>query len=213
MAPSSGSIPASTLADRLARQANQELAYVRRMERSFLAGAVKPHDVLRVYAGGYLTFYTKLERTIEDLFIELLTGKMILTAQSTRVLVRVSSRSVARAVINGTRAYSDWLPFDQHTLKRAPAFFADGKPFQNVSSADKRLFEDAGVIRNAIAHGSEFSLQKFQKRFTLDQFGGFNLPPQQRRPAGYLRGIHAGRQTRLDYRVTELVAAVQRLCS
>lgn len=207
------SVPASKIADRLVRQAIHDLAHVRRMDRLYRQGQVKSKDVLRIYRGAYLGFFTQVERALEDPFIGLLTGKVVHATQQCRPRILIPTRPAAVAIINGTNSYTDWMPFDKHTLKRAPAFFVGGEPFKSISKPDRKVLEDATTLRNAIAHGSEHALRQFQRVFAKDNFGAFIIPPQQRNPATYLRGIHAGTQTRLEYRITEIVAVIGRMCA
>lgn len=178
------------------------------MEKLALQGILPPKDILRVYSGAYLGFYNCVEQAVEELFVGLVTGR-VMHARKVRPLLTVKSDLAARRIIAAGRSYADWLPFDKNTRPRAKAFFVGGKPFLDVNNDDRGVLDRYSVIRNAIAHGSRYALARFQEEFV----DGKSLPPQQKQPAGYLRGTHAGAQTRLEFIVTELTAVVRRLCA
>lgn len=214
MPPITTAASTTTIGNRLTQLALRDLAHVRRIDSLYLRGKVKQTDVLRVYAGTYLNFYTQVERALEDLFLGLLTAKLVHASQPVRAHVVIPKRSIAIGIINGANSYTDWMPFHKFTVKRASGFFAGGLPFEKVNKADRKILEEASTLRNAIAHGSEHALRQFERVFTIDpSTRRYIIPPKQRNPASYLRGIHAGPQTRLAYRITALVAVVTRMCS
>lgn len=57
-------------------------------------------------------------------------------------------------------------------------------------------------MRNALAHGSTRSVKQIRREFT----DSLSLPPEQQRPAGYLRGQHAAGQTRFEHLLAECIA-------
>jgi len=100
------------------------------------------------------------------------------------------------------RPYADWLPFDR-TEKRAEMFFRAGRPFTNLDIPKKDTLRKAHLIRNAIAHANRSSIQRFEE----DVIGVTPVPPRERYPAGFLRGllIAAPPQTRYEDYVAPLV--------
>lgn len=176
------------------------------MERLAAGGELGQADLRRVYAGAYLSFYTYTERSIERLFLGLLMERFDLVG--VRPLVDVRSELVARAIVVGGRSYADWLPLERHTVPRAQAFLSQGKPFSEVPRADIRTLDRVSIVRNALAHESSHALRQFRKAFTRDR----PIPPDQRSPAGYLRGQHALGTTRLSNFFAETVDVFRRLC-
>jgi hypothetical protein len=71
------------------------------------------------------------------------------------------------------------------------------------------LIERCLIIRNAIAHRSRHSHDRFQQ----EVLGSTPLPPRERTPAGYLRSsFRSGpRQTRYENLTAELLRLARRL--
>ena len=155
----------------------------------------------------YLFFYITVERAIERLFIGILMGRYQFDQPGVRRRIDVRSDTVARSIVSSERSYADWLPYDL-TRRRAKSFFSGGRPFTSLSPADQKVLRRIGLIRNAIAHDSNHALRLFQSEFV----SGRALPPDQHKPAGYLRGQHSVGQTRLEYSFAEAAAVMKRLC-
>src|SRR4051794_27409628 len=98
-------------------------------------------DLERAYAAGYMLFYTSVERTLEELFVGLLTRKLTVTQAGVRPVVTAPNAPTALRLVLGGRSYVDWLPFDRHTKPRAEALLADGKPFTALAKADRIFLE------------------------------------------------------------------------
>ena len=205
--PSAMSRPANSAHAELAAHARGLNLYLGRLERLTRGGTVPSADVQRAYAGAFLSFYVDLERGIEDVFMGLLMGRLTVTRPQVRSLVAIDSEVVARRVVRGDRRFVDWLPY-QLTRDRAEAFFSNGEPFASISETQARPLERVRIVRNALAHGGGHAVRLFEKTFT----DGVALPPEQRRPAGYLRGQHAVWQTRFEYLLADAVLVVKTLC-
>lgn len=122
----------------------------------------------------------------------------------TRSLVTIASPQVARNVVNGGKKYVDWLPIDV-TKIRAAAFLSSGRPFDEIAGTHKEAFTRMHIIRNAIAHHSNYAHRKFLKSVV----GSKSVPAAQRRPGGYLQGRHAPGQTRFEFHVAETLLALR----
>lgn len=199
--------PAADVAATLGGKARSIELHVRRLDRARDNGHLTVHDLDIAYAGAFLTWCTSVEGSLERLFVGLLVGRLELGA-NVKPLIGVKSDRVAHAVVRGERSYVDWLPFDR-TSRRAASFLAGGRPFSDLSNPHVKAFARSQKIRNAIAHESAHALKVFQTEFVV----GRGLPPWQQRPGGYLRGQHAGSQTRLEFLMTEGLLAVHSLCS
>ena len=161
-----------------------------------------------MYAGEHLEFHAFVERSIEQLFVGLLRGRLTSSVPSVRPLIAVSSDSVAHSVVSGDRTYADWLPYKRYTNRRARSFFSSGKPFTTLEKPDVEALDESLVLRNAIAHRNSSALRAFQKLLVADR----HLPVSQRRPGGYLRGPHTIGQTRMNHLMSRVVAVMFRLC-
>lgn len=195
--------PASAVADACARRANYLVHYTNRMTARCNSDA----DRNQVYAGAYVAYLAFFEQQLEELFIGLLTGKYLHPKNEVRPLVLMPSAKAAKSIITGGRSYVDWLPYDQHTRKRAPAFLLAGEPFYSLSKPDRSSLERASILRNAVAHQSDHSQRRFSKEFTA----GKALRSSELQPAGYLRGLHSRQRTRFEIQLQELVVVIRSL--
>lgn len=203
-------MPASTaIAGDVASRGRGLAYYVQRVERVHRAGHLARSDVLRAYAGAFLGFYAYTERSLERLFLGTVMRRVSYSSPLVAPLVTVKSDVVLRALLAGGRNYVDWLPYETHTLKRAPAYLSGGRPFADLPKADRAALERIVIIRNALAHESNHSLRVFRRRFVE----GKSLPSGQQTPAGYLRGQHAAGQSRFAFLVADAVSAFNTLCT
>lgn len=142
-------------------------------------------DLNIIYFGLYMDMATSFERFLEDLFLGLLTGNVIHSYKTVKPRVVFNSYKTCNKIIKSERRYVDWLPYD-YTVKRAKAFFENGKPFVFLSKDDIKVIEKIHKIRNALAHKSKHSLKVFRN----DVIGNTRLPLYEQSPVGYLRGLH-----------------------
>ena len=183
----------------------------RKMETLLKGGVIVGRDIEQVYEGLFMSSITSLENWIESLFVGLMVGRI--THHSASVVPHVSFNSdrIARDVILGGRNYLDWLPYQRYTIKRAKAFYRNGVPFTNLDKTDIKKLDVLYIIRNAIAHKSQHSLSLFEKEVV----GTIPITQQERKPAGYLRGVFriTPSQTRYENLITEMVSTINKLCS
>lgn len=176
-----------------------------RIEQLFLRGMLVRRDAERVYEGLYLDAITSFESSIEDLFIQVLTGQF--TSRGVATQVRVHSKQVARDILlGGGRKYLDWLPYDR-TEERAKAFLRAGEPFTRLGRPEKRTIEELLIVRNAIAHKSQYSKDRFIQLISV-----FPLLPRERTPAGFLRSNIDPSTNRYQYYIAEMARMIQLLC-
>jgi hypothetical protein len=166
-------------------------------------------DTTLVYTGLYLEAVTCFEKFIEDLFIGLLCGTYTHSDRSVNPRVVFRSSAVCRAVIHGERSYVDWLPYEKYTLKRAKGYFTGGTPFSGLTKPEKKQIERLYLIRNAIAHKSVQS----RNRFEADVLAGLTLLPREKTPAGFLRNVFATAplQTRYEEAILDMATIAKRL--
>ena len=190
---------AESVANDVASRARGLLIYLNRLERLHDERRLYDVDLHRAYAGAWISFTAFCEQSIERLFLGLLTGALEISraAVSPRTVVR--SPVVARDIVYAGRPYVDWLPYER-TIERAEAFLLHGRPFTELSNDEEAKLAGLGVLRNALAHESRYAVGRFEKRFVV----GRKLPPYQKKPAGYLRGMHDKKRTRFEYESTEV---------
>jgi hypothetical protein len=203
--------PSSFIADKLARQF-RTLERTRSNIDSLVTGGLLSQEAAdRMYEALFLSAHVAIEGFIEELFLGLLV--MNRGVQSSRVdikpRVEVRSHRIARELITGAgRKYVDWLPYDR-TVDLAKLFFRGGRPFDDLSQVQKTLLSRGHTIRNAIAHRSRYSLSQFER----SMIGSNPLPPKERYPAGYLRGLFrtSPAQTRFSNLLAQLLLVARDL--
>jgi hypothetical protein len=159
-----------------------------------------------LFLGGFTTF----EAFLEEVFLDLLVARRGRADHSLAIpRVTVKAVPIARELVFGLgRKYADWLPFER-TVDRARMFFRGGRPFATVGVGQRELVDKAHVIRNAIAHQSRYSGEQFEKKI----IAGTSLPPRERKPGGYLRGLVSGAPplTRFENYTTALLTLAKEL--
>jgi len=197
----------SKIANDVATRSRGVSLYLRRIELAYSLKTVSKSDVERAYAGAFMLYTVSVERAIERLFIGLLVGELTSTIRGVKPLITVRSHRIAGNIVRGERKYVDWLPYERHTKKRAESFFANGLPFGLALKPELDALEDLSIIRNAIAHDSKASQKRFESRFVL----GKSLPPDQTRPASYLRGPHSAKLRRMDILSSAALSAIKKI--
>jgi hypothetical protein len=153
-------------------------------EALFSFKRIVKRDVSLIYSGLFIDAVTSFEQFIEKLFVGLLVGRI---SHSLRVkpLAKFKSSKICKEIICNERPYVDWLPYDK-TLKKAKIYFEDGEPFSLVDSSYIKKLRDMSIIRNSLAHKSEFAQSKFINIIKSVPY----LTTEEKRPIGFLRGAH-----------------------
>ena len=201
--------PSSTVSERLAIRFRALESTRKRIEGLAHKNALLPTDVQQVYEALFVNAVTAFESFLEDLFIGLLVGGVATGQGRFSRRVTVTTSQIARELVTGAgRKYADWFPFER-TEERARLFLTGGRPFTSVSTAERSLIDRCLIIRNAIAHRSRHSRDRFQR----EVLGSTPLPPRERTPAGYLRSsFRSGpRQTRYENLTAELLRLARKL--
>jgi hypothetical protein len=195
----------STLADKLARRF-RTLERTRSSIESLVGrGLLSREAEARMYEALFPSGHVAMEGFLEDLFLGLLVSGYGVKSSRSDIVPRVQIRTYnfARELIAGAgRNYMDWLPYER-TLRLVSLFFRGARPFSGLSDAQKRVLTRCHTIRNAIAHGSRYSLRQFETQVV----GSTPLPSSERDPAGFLRGFFrtSPAQTRFSNLLAELL--------
>lgn len=195
----------------------------KKMELLYTKKMIVRRDIEQVYTGLFLDTCTSFEMFIEALFLDLLVeNKLDVKSSYVSPKVFFKSRKIAQEIVFGTQKYLDWFPYHL-TEKRAEAFFRKGRPFTSINrdadkkqadiknKQDKRTIEHVFIIRNAIAHNSDYSI----KRFENELINNVTLPPREHTPSGFLRGKFRASppQTRFEYFTLEISSIATKLCA
>jgi len=177
------------------------------MENLFQKKSVTKTDIETIYEALFLRSVTSFESFIEKLFLAILLGKA--PDIKGKSLIVVASRPALQVILLQNNNYLDWLPYSK-TEGRANIYLKDGKPFTNITDGDKSQIKTITVIRNAIAHKSDYAMREFKEKVV----GNRPLLTNEKRPAGFLRSqIRANpRQLRFQTYVAELARIAASLC-
>lgn len=203
--------PSSTLADKLANRLRATEYSRVRIERLTTRGLIPKRTVLHMYEGLFLSSHVAFEGFLEELFLGLLVdGKGVISSRSEvepRIIVR-SFNTARELLFPSRRPFVDWLPYD-NTIELAFKYFRGGRPFVDLTDAQRQLLQKCHAIRNVVAHESVDSRRKFEKRV----LGTTPLPSHERTPAGYLRGLYrtAPTQTRYENYMAQLLLMARNL--
>lgn len=199
--------PASDISARVSQRARGIDTFVQKLDALGAEGRLTRTDLERAYGAAFLSFFTFYEKAWEDLFLGLLMRRVAVDP-AVEPLVEIKSEIVARNVVRGRRdGYLDWLPA-RRAVDRAEIFLSRGRPFSDLTDGEMSTVKRYVTVRNALAHESSHA----RRQFRTTVIGQRPLPPHERRPGGYLRGLHTADQTRLNLALAELTVMFNGLC-
>ena len=201
----------SHLADKLALRFRSLESTRKKIERLARRGGLTQRAVLTMYEGLFLSAHVAAELFLEELFVGLLPKDKGVESSRNDVMPRVeiTAHSIARDLITGpSRQYVDWVPFDK-TISLAKLFFRGGRPFSDLAKPHQDILKKSHYIRNAIAHKSAHGMRQFNNHVV----GTVPLPPGERLPAGYLRGLYRTKpaETRFTNLLSQLLLCARDL--
>ena len=180
-----------------------------KMEGLLVSRQISNSDISHVYAGLFMELFTDFEALLEQLFFGLLDGKLYTRTYPIAKIAKISPASEIKNIVHGGKAYVNWLPYKEQTLLRAKLYINAGEPFCRLTNPDITIITNYHTIRNAIAHKSENSLDKFNSIIAA-----LPLLPSEKTPTGYLRSIpHVGGQTQFEIAAIELKNLTNVLCA
>ncbi len=185
-------------------------SYRIKFENLLNSDTITEMEIEQVYAGLYLNVFNEFEGLLEDLFYGLLKGKISSDNPNYKRLLTISPNQNAEKIVLGERnKYLDWLPLQNYTLPRVKIYFHDGIPFTLVNDTQKGNLKFYLVIRNAIAHRSEYAIRKFEEKITE-----FTLLPKEKKPTAFLRTIPNRTLNKTQYEVAseELKGIARLIC-
>jgi hypothetical protein len=153
-----------------------------KLEILFSKDKLAKRDIEEVYSSLFISTTALFESAIENLFLGLLTKQIKHSHKSFKAKIVVKNIDHARAVVCPERKYIDWLPYER-TVHLANIFFKDGLPFNAINNDDVKTINDCLIIRNALAHQSNHSLDKFKKNILSSR----TINSRDRKPKKFLR--------------------------
>jgi hypothetical protein len=124
----------------------------------------------------FLQAFLSWESFLEETFVLYAWGKIPPKRRSSPKCVYPPPHSrelVEQILVPEGKKYIEWTEVNQVT-NRAERFFVDGNPYCRVMRPNQSRLENMKFIRNAIAHASSYSQQKFQE-LVRNELGTF--PP------------------------------------
>lgn len=173
-----------------------------RIEKISSAGSVylPNKDIDIFYEGIFLKSVTLFESFVEEFFVGLLYDRYKLNTRKKVQKTIFTERNLALNYLLNGKSYIDLLPFDK-LAKITQTFFRPDNPFETIPKPSKVILEDIFIIRNAIAHSSFASDNKFNKFIDSKHS---TLPSKQRSPSKFLQSLNTSSQTMLDIYIYEL---------
>lgn len=190
--------------DRLGIELERLSRTAAKLEALHSVGQLARRDLEAVYEGLYIRALTAFEGFIEDLFFDVMLGRLSYPARRD-VLPRIQVRTerVLYSILKPGRSHLDWLPYSQ-TRDRAKTYLRGGRPFTEVDTSRDLTIYKWTVVRNRIAHDSREAQAKFEQHILAE----FALPPRRRNPVGFLR-----QQIQLNPSVSRFDAILQEMAS
>lgn len=177
-----------------------------RMEFLFVNRSINLGDIHSVYEALFLRGVTSFEFFLETLFIGILSGKLQYPRSRVRLRMEVTNQQALLDILLQNSSYLQWTPF-QHAERRARLYLVGGRPFTELNDGDRSIIKTVTVIRNAIAHSSNFA----KREFAAKVIGSTALLRGERSPAGFLRSISNPNQRRFEVYMIELARIALRL--
>ncbi len=152
------------------------------IETQYARARLRVTDVELVYSSSFLSVCAQWEALLEEIIFEAVCGQMSRRRQNRR-LVEIKNRAHLRALL----LYPGKSYLSINGIKQAEElaslFVASGAPFSAVAAQNRTYIQQAGWIRNAIAHQSKYAIERFRR----DVPGVGTLPTPKRFPGPFLR--------------------------
>jgi hypothetical protein len=155
-----------------------------RIDALLSSGRIAVSECDLLYESVLLNAVARFEGLLNQLLEEFVCGAASRSTGHFRLLAP-RSRDNFRRVLTAGKPYVDLMPIGR-CVDVASRYLNDGKPFSEISSADKNILDNIVLIRNAIAHRSDSAIKKFRTSVS----GVTSLPSARRFPGPYLRHVY-----------------------
>jgi len=109
----------------------------------------------------FLRGFLAWETFLEESFILYLMGKKSPSGYVPKRFVIPKNRKHAEEFTSAEARYADWTAIDV-VIKRADRYFTSGEPYASALKNRTSRFNDIKTLRNAIAHSSKYTREKFK---------------------------------------------------
>ena len=140
-----------------------------------------------IYESAFLASCGQFEAILKVLLQEFVCGVPSSTPQALHALVRPRSRQAFDVVLRQGRPFAECLPYDK-LADLAKLYLRDGRPFTDIGvvmPAERQLLSEAVLVRNAIAHRSDYAMRQFRTKVP----GVDRLPPNRQFPGPHLKKV------------------------
>lgn len=165
-----------------------------RIEQIHNSGQLFKRDIEFVYESLFLKSLVNLESLLEELFVGILYKKYGTKKKYNNY--SFESRKKILDILLFDRNFLEWLPYSKMKA-RAELYFCNGKPFSNLNDRQLSFLKKSMVIRNAIAHKSKYSNEKFKSQILKAEA----MPIGIKTPAQYLRYEFRTSPSKIKYEV------------
>ena len=176
------------------------------MTRLHLAKRLGERELASLYEALFLQSVVAFELMIEDIFLGLVTGQII-HQRPAKPLVTFPNLPAARKIVMRDR-YLNWLPYENLKKISEIYFVPDKNPFSGCPIPHTQEMRKAYLIRNYIAHKSEYARHIFE----TEVVSPILLHPRQKNLLGYFRFIHSKKVNKFEYHIGELLNAARWFC-
>lgn len=164
-------------------------------------------DLELMYDAMFLKSITIFESFIEELFIGLLYDNYKLNTKKKVQKHIFPNRKLVLNFLKHKNSYIEVMPYSK--LKdTSNVFFREDNPFLSISENSKNSLNEIYIIRNAIAHKSQFAELKFKK---LMANKGVSSPKIYNSPARYLKTLNSPDRSTFNNYILELNAAAREI--
>ncbi len=164
---------AKTAFDEVIAQANRLYGVIKpfcsNSVRSLPRNEIHPKQANRFLGLAFLSVLSGWEEFVEVSFIRYLAGSKTRSGYAPKLRIGgCESLGHAYDIFSGqlnfdpTRRYLNWSTF-QMVIDKAGLFFENAEPFSLVTSQEINKINDANIVRNRVAHGSQKCKADFKK--------------------------------------------------
>lgn len=188
--------PLDTHADSFQRHIDRLDRCAARIEEQLAQHRVSVTDVELVYTSAFLSICARWESFLEESLVEVSCGPASRSNRRHRHAEFRSRADLRRILLFPDKDYVSF-PSLHHATNLAALFVSDGRPFNRISEQHRTFIQQAGWIRNAIAHQSKHALRVFRDKVP----GVSSLVHNRRQPGPFLRAIFRQSPTQRRYEI------------
>jgi hypothetical protein len=168
--------------DRFVRRVSLYRNCCRRIESEFASHRLRVTDVELVYSSSFLSVASHWETLLGEVIFDTVLGAKSNKPGNQRFAQFQNRQRLLDVLLFPNKDYVS-IPNLRQAETLAALFVQGGRPISVVSEPNRTFIQQAVFIRNAIAHESDFAMDKFQTKVP----GVTSLPGSKRSPGAFLR--------------------------